>query len=326
MTLYSTLPPKVINVQVEDKADPITKDMTAEVIRDRGIKPRVSIEYKEGMPFRVGSLANKEDVADAITLIKSGEVVAAQMWGVYGLWVRGDSKEAIKKALEIKKDPGSTKTLSSMMLSEDFLQLIDTAAVHSSMRDILSDVEAFQNHFGALCHIRAPIRADVVGQIPSSMVSQENGRYYMHNLDPTGHILMEPFIRDLNRNGVRFNAVMSVNDHSIGEAEIHDRTRAVEYCASSGRVGLLLEDITYGNAGATGSFGIMDAEHASAVRDGIVPVEVLEKILGKQLNKDGMKSAKFEQQYHRPIVEVDMSPEDIRAAVIGKITSIQLTH
>jgi hypothetical protein len=325
ISLYTVYPPKIY-LQVEDIADPVQTDMTAEVIDRQDHGGRVATEYREGVPFRVGSLADKEDVRDAITLIKSGEVVAAQMWGVFGLWVRGDSPEAIKKALTVKKDPHSTKAISSMMLSEDFLRFIDVNSVHASLRDLLNDVERFQNKLGALCHIRAPIKSELVNSIPASMVSQENGKFYMHNLDPTGHILMEPFIRNLRDEGVMFNAVMSLNDHSIGEAEIHQRTRAIQYCAESGQVGLMLEDITYGNSGATGSFGIMDTEHAKAVRDGIVPIEIIEKILGHQLSKDGMKESKYKQTYHAPIVELDITAEDIRGAIIGRITSIKLQN
>jgi hypothetical protein len=70
----------------------------------------------------------------------------------------------------------------------------------------------------------------------------------------------------------------------------------------------------------------MDTEHAKAVRDGIVPIEIIEKILGHQLSKDGMKESKYKQTYHAPIVELDITAEDIRGAIIGRITSIKLQN
>jgi len=155
------------------------------------------IEYEQGLQFRVGSLDKEADLEEAVQIIKYGGFVACQMRGVFGIWVSGHDASAVQEAL-LAKGSNLNKPLSTMLPAHKFLPLIDLESVVQPFQEIVQNVDQFRNRLGSMCHIRAPIKHSEIRNIPRSILSNENGRYYIHNLDPYGHRPMEKMIDLLN--------------------------------------------------------------------------------------------------------------------------------
>ncbi len=264
----------------------------------------------------IGSLGNARDVQKAVKIIKNGGVVAAQMRNVFGIWIKGNDVKAINKVHSIKEsDPN--KPISWMMLSKDFLKYIDKKLVHKDLVDIIKDSEKFSQRIGAICHIRAPIKSSTVGNIPSSLLSTEDGKYYAHNLDPFGHKGITNFISKLNKAGVIFVGVTTLN--KSGCPEICKIKDAVKYCRKK-QISMLLTDPQNTKKSVLGSFTIIDIEKKSVLREGNIPAQVIEKILGVDFNKLNTKSSKFPLSNFTPIIKLDLSPEELRIEILNYIS------
>lgn len=234
-------------------------------------------------PLKVGSLGNPEDVTNAVDIIVNGGVVAAQIWGVFGLWMRADNVDAIQEALRVKGDRNQEKKLSVMMFSHQLLPLVDREAIHPALQPFFTNSEAFRSQIGSLFHVRVPIRSDRATELPSAVVSLgDNQKAYLHNLDPSDHPLMSNFIHQLQEADIPYVAVTSLNDHSAGEPEITDPYRAKTFCQARG-ISLLLTDPLPTRPEVHGSFAIVDCENSVALRDGVVPIAVISAILNTPL-------------------------------------------
>jgi tRNA A37 threonylcarbamoyladenosine synthetase subunit TsaC/SUA5/YrdC len=265
--------------------------------------------------FRVGSLGDHQDVNEGVKTIKNGGVVAAQMRRVFGMWVRGDDAEAVKKAHTLKGEEDLDKKMGSMMFCEDFVPMIHLDMVPKKLQPLVKDASQFKNRIGAMFHVRAPIKPEFVDEVPVVMKSYQDGLHYVQNLDPHGHWPTSSFIWAMNQAGIKYVAVTSLNDHAAGETEIHKLERAIEFCKSK-KIPLLLADPIATRKGLRGSFAIIDLSKSSAVRDGHISIDLVEKMLGVDLDRSEMKPANYPPPDYRPILELDISPEGIRAAVI----------
>ena len=274
-------------------------------------------EAKESqIELRVGSMGDLVDRQEAVKIIQDGGCIGAQLRGVYGLIWNGFDEEATKLAGKIKGHE-DFKIYSSIMPSERFLSIVDESLVHPHFAPLVRDPEKYQNIFGSICHTRAPIRADLAPRIPDWMKSEDSGKYYMHNLDPHGHWALSELIKDLNNNYVKLVGVTSLNDHSTGEAEITNLERAVEFCQSSNKLSLLLQDPTHKRQDIIGSLAIIDLENGKALRDGHIPVKIVEKIVNVFFDKEEMKDPQHPQADFERIFATDERLEVMRYLVLG---------
>jgi len=276
------------------------------------------ITYAELRPrLRLGSLENITDMDKAVQIIKGGHPVAGQMHGVFGLLIRGDSHRAAMEALTMKGEENLNKPFSSMMATKDFVSLVDHEILPPVSQKLLENIPDLQRRIGAICHIRAPVRPDLIKehQVPSSLLSYQAEQPYMQNLDPFGHRSMSRFVEKLKKEGISYIGVTSLNDKTKGEAEITQSKRAIRFCREKG-VPLLLKDPQHTRVDVRGSFAIIDLENLTAIRDGHVPIKILEKILKVTLDKTDMKPANYPPP---PYFEIDSDPEFKRAAVILRL-------
>lgn len=279
------------------------------------------VEFAEVIPeLQIGSLENPDDVNQAVEIIKNGDIVAAQFRNVFGLWFDAWNQEAANEALLIKETNDLTKPLATMMFSENFLPLIDMDLLSPEVAGLVEDPEAFQNRIGSLCHIGAPIRMDVVSEIPQRILSWRDGAPFMHNLDPYGHEPISIFIQSLNDAGIVYPGMTAVGIHN--EAEFTKFEEVINLCEGSERVKILLEDPLVTHPEVLGSFPIIDLMNERIIREGHVPSDVVHQLFGMGLiqEDDGTMPAYY--SHAKIFTDIDLkglNPEQLRSAVITLI-------
>lgn len=279
---------------------------------------RGDLESIFGNQTKEKSLDDPLALREASELIGSGQVVAFQFRKVFGLMVDARNDQAAITALEVKGTPNpEEKPLSAMMFSQDFFPLVDVEKLPKSMQELVSDPDEFQNLIGSLCHIRAPILADQIDQIPPRLLSfdKETGQAYMHNLDPRGHEPMAEFINALNKTGILFPGVTAIG--LSGQAEFADKESAIALCQNSGVVPLFLEDPNSTHEQILGSFTQLDIERAEIIRDGHVPAMVITMLIGDVSIAGGMKEALHQQAEFFFQEPLDLlKPIDLRSRIL----------
>lgn len=275
-------------------------------------------EIVPGSDTKEKSLDDPLALQEASELISSGQVIAFQFRSVSGLMVDPWNEQAAITALEVKGTLNpKEKPLSAMMFSQDFLPLVDIEKLPKSMQELVSDPDEFQNLIGAVCHIRAPIRADIVDQIPPRLLSFDDitGQAYMHNLDPQGHEPMSNFITWLNSSGLDYVGVTAIGQS--GQAEFADKESALNLCRESGVVPLFLEDPNSTHEQVLGSFTQLDIENAEIIRDGHVPARVITMLVGEVSVTDEMKEVLHPQAEFFFQESLDLlKPIDLRAKLL----------
>ncbi len=281
----------------------------------------VQLESSAKGKLRVGSFGNQADRVEAANSISRGEVVAVQVRGVYGLLARGDDWEAVKRVFAIKRSP--IKTLSKLGITQDLQGFIDLDAIPDKAKPLVLDLKRLQERIGAIGHVRYPVVKELYDRYPA-MVSQEGNEYYVHNLDLWGQDEVCHLIGLLREENIPM-AVTSLNDHSIGEAEISEMPRATEFCLASEQLDLLLTDPLTKRANIKGSFAIVDIENMSVIRDGHIPARVVEKLLGLGLDQNGMKSVKHEQSadFDR-LLKFNFDSGRLRLAVLDYLSGMEV--
>ena len=234
---------------------------------------------------------------NAVDVIASGGYVAVQYHGVFIMVFSGVDLEARRATLRVKNEVESGKPLSSISFSNHVFPSIEVDRIQqAAAKALVSDVSQFQKTLGTICHLRLPLRESAVDvEIPSHMVSRKDGVAYVQNLDPYGNLLFANLSRELNIAGIQIIAASSLNLQ--GESEICDLSEAERFCLERS-VPLLLHDPLYARPEAMGSFPVIDLERSVAIRDGHVPIRLVEKVIGITLDKSDMQPCKHPQAQH----------------------------
>lgn len=280
----------------------------------------IGAEEKEKSSLHVGSLSDEGDVQKAIDIITNGGIIASQMRGVFGIWVNARDFDSVKAAHNAKGSSVS-KPLSLMLPIDKFLHLVDLDSVHPDLVHLFQSATEYQSRMGAICHARLPIKEEEVKNLPYTVVSEDGGKHFVHNLDPTGHESMSKLIRRMIESGVDVIGVTSLGDTSSGggkdNKEITTIYEAIKFCQrDTNNIDILLLDHEQPNEVAVGSFAILDFSKAKALRDGHISVGVIKKILGVDIDTNGMKDHGFVQigtEVFRDESEID----DLRTRVIN---------
>jgi hypothetical protein len=273
----------------------------------------------------IGSLDSPADIRIAVEFIKDGHPIGFQFRRVFGICINGARQDMVKKALRLKNEPNHHRPFSGMMTTERFISLIDLDRVHPGLHHILKDPQEFKSIISSICHIRTPIRPDLISVVPPSMLSYENGVPYLHNLDTFGH-LVNNLVTALDSAGVQNPAVTTLNITKV-QPEITGITTAAQFCSLHRQrcdVPLILADPTPIRSGIQGSFPIIDItrrddQKLSAVREGHVPLNVIEKILGIELDTSSVKPAAYPQIDFAPILKTGFTSAELRTLALGFI-------
>jgi len=273
-------------------------------------------EYQPG-ELQVGWLNNPDDIALAVNFLRQGYPIAGQVRGVFGIWANAQDSSSLEKVTLAKKTP-EKKALSSMMFSQDLFPLVDRNLVHQEFHQLLDNPRTCQIRFGGICHLRVPVSKKAASEIPPILLSEKEGVFYMHNLDPFGHPIAH-LIRAAKKKGLPSLAVTSLNDHSVGENEISDWERAQEFCQQKIEfLPIILRDPIPRRDEVRGSFAIVDLAKKSAVRDGHIPISFIERLFQTDLDKGSMQPSKYS-QIKIEIGSLALSPEAARVFILWYI-------
>jgi len=172
---------------------------------------------------------------------------------------------------------------------------------------------------GGLFHVRVPVKSELAGYIPKSLLSEDRGVYYIQNLVPYGNKPLNDFIQEINQRGIKFIAVTTINKH--GEPEITEKTKAQEFCSSTKArqtIKILLHDSTPHRVGVEGSFLIFNAATKQIMRDGRYPPEVLEYMTGVIFDRKDMKPAVHNRADFNWLIRMGKMDQKIsRALILG---------
>ena len=243
------------------------------------------------------SLANPIDVQSAVEAIAAGGYIAVQYHSVFIMIFAGESAAARKDILRVKNEDDTSKPLSSISFSDHIFSSVDLALVRQpAARVLLGDIPQLQRTLGTMCHLRLPLKKSAVGAaVPTHMVSLRDGIPYVQNLDPSGNLLFTNLSHEVNARDVRLIAASSLNLQ--GEDEICDLSEAVRFCEERG-VRQLLHDPLYAQHEVKGSFPVIDPGDGIAIRDGHIPMGLVEKLTGLELDKTNIQPAKHAHERH----------------------------
>jgi tRNA A37 threonylcarbamoyladenosine synthetase subunit TsaC/SUA5/YrdC len=246
----------------------------------------------------IGTIYSRQDVNRAVDLIKSENVISAQMFGVYGLWANAESKKAVEKIQKIKNS--QSKTLSLVGFSKDIYMHIHKQSVHPKIKKFFDSSETISLHIGSLLHLRMPIKKSSKNVLPISVVGVEQHGMTIQNLDPYGHYGISNLIKKLNVSGVKYVAVTSLN-HSGISYEITDKQEAEAFVKNK-NIPLLLHDTKH-TGKVKGSFTIVDVSSLRVVREGHIPTELVNILFGNIVfNVNKMNKSRY-QQYDLAFME-----------------------
>ena len=266
------------------------------------------------MPLNVGSLARPTDVQTAVDEVLSGGFVATQYHGVFIIIFSATDTKARQGVLAAKGETESSKPLSSLTFCKHIFPYVDVDRIPAlAMRDMIVDVERYRRALGAICHVRVPLTREATqGPIPSQILSVQDGVPYVQSLDPYGNLLFSNLAHELNAVGIPFIAASSLN--RSGESEICELSAAKTFCGEAG-IPYLLRDPLFVAPDVKGSFPIIDLEKMTAVRDGHIPVQIVERIVGLEFDKNGMSPA---QHSHSPHLRSLLERQELQGSALRR--------
>ncbi len=263
-----------------------------------------------------GSLLKKGDRKKAASLIARGEVVGVFNRGVCALWFDGGSQGAVAKIEKIKGENRGKRPVALTLSLDELIPMLDLERIHPSLHECLLVVSELKSKIGSFCFIRVPIKSKFVGNIPKKAQTQEvDGTVFIQNWDPFGHDLTADLLELVKKLGVKYPAVTSMN--KTGQPEIVDQAEGERFCKKEG-ISVFLKDPT-AHPRLLGSYTIINfgMEGIKLIRDGNIPVGVIERILELPINKKGAGKPKFRQMDFPGHLFSDQAPQAIRQAILN---------
>ena len=269
---------------------------------------------------RVLSLNDSSARLEAVRIIKNGEAVGVFNRGVCAIWGNGRDKHFYEEVIRIKGEKRGEKPLATTIRTRDFLELIDKKKIPRFLHGILLNPENLALRIGSLCFIRAPIKAGAAKKLPSYLSSKiDESTYVMQNWDAYGHDSLDNFMDLLQKEGVDFPSVTSMN--FSGETEIVDQEEGIEFSQKSGIKIFLTDKLDTGKV--KGSFTIisLSEDGLKLIRDGNIPGHVFPYLFEADINTKDSIPAKFPQIEFPVDFFIGVSAENARKKILSFITS-----
>ncbi len=268
--------------------------------------------------MRVGSISNPVDVQHAAGVITDGGYVGLQYHGVFILVFSGTDERARMRALAAKRDDDLDKPLSILSSASHVLPLVDRERIRNKVAScLLEDLDLFRKTFGAICHVRLPLMKQVIGtEIPISSVSITDDTPYVQLLDPSGNPGFSNFVHELELLGTEFLNATSMN--LTGESEITDATTAEVFC-SAANTPLLLLDPLFLAQDVVGSFPAVDMERLAAVREGHIPLSLIDRIVGLDFDRSNASAPRHpHSEYLLKLIDhIELRGQELRKQILN---------
>ncbi len=267
-------------------------------------------------------LKDYRTITTAYDHLANGTPVVTQLGNNFGYLADANNELIIKRILEAKGDTNNEKPFSAMLPTNFFLNIIDFNQIPPSLHNLLKNPEELENRLGLICHLRAPVKNEALSFIPKRLIGWEENQDgsktpFVQNFFIKGHAPMES-LRDMMFNNGMFLSVTTQNQH--GTPEI---TTLEESVTEAKRVAipLILTDEVK-RPEVKGSWSIVNIKNITAVRDGNIPIQIVEKLLGAKINTSSMKESKYlqDQAFLALIKEIngmDIPPIIIKRAIIS---------
>jgi hypothetical protein len=135
-------------------------------------------------------------------------------------------------------------------------------------------------------------------------------------LDPFGHPPLKHLTQLCHRLGLRFLAGTSLN--LSGQPEIVEQPEAIDFCRRAGGISLFLTAATSPEVRARGSLSIISATASGLklVRQGYLPLPVLEKLVGHPLDTTTSRPASYPQLLLEQELTNNLTPVELRQVIL----------
>jgi hypothetical protein len=238
----------------------------------------------------VASLRSPYARQKAADLAKEGQPIGSYNRGVCAIWGDGANPEFPATVAKIKGELRGNRPLAASLSTERFVEMLDLSKVPPSLHDTFLNAKKLADATGSLCFFRAPITDAAARTLPPSMVSEIDGVKIIQNWDAKGHRPTHKLLRAFEHEGIEFPAVTSMN--VSGEPEITSQQQGIEFSQVRG-IPMFLEDPKDPHR-AVGSYTILGLSDSGLqlVREGNIPSEVIQKLLGVEIDTSDHTVAK----------------------------------
>lgn len=256
-------------------------------------KPRKGIMSNETSQFTPEIRELKgEGLAMAAEIVANGGLAYIQYGRVFGIFFDGNRPELVKRVKKIKKHDDPDRKFAVFMFWDEILdQYLDYTKVDIRLRHLvmgqhqagkLSKHRHPSKLTGSKCHNRIPVEWHRKAEFGEHLLSRDqDGTMMLQFVDPTGHEFMEDFVRRLRILKV-LPAVTTLNLHNQGES--NSVKEASEVLLDQDEPWVLFCD-PLADSFREGSYAILDWRAAQWKRDGNIPIESIENILGLELER-----------------------------------------
>lgn len=237
--------------------------------------------------MEICSFDDREAVAEAVDVVRSGGVVGAHFGTVFGLIVDGSHSGVADEIMAIKGAARGHKPLGICTRPRRLVELIDVASLSPDVRR-LTEASWFTEQLAGMVAVRAPA-SSAIG-IPEHLVSDVGGRRWVQVFDPLRMPGASDLIASMWAAGVDWVAATSMNES--GRTEIVDLEEAVDF-AGRHALPILFEPAAMHEA--SGSLPILELnpDGLRLDRHGIIALADLERAVGEPIDATGAVPAHF---------------------------------
>jgi tRNA A37 threonylcarbamoyladenosine synthetase subunit TsaC/SUA5/YrdC len=261
--------------------------------------------------MEICSYDDTEALAEAVDVIRAGEVVGTHFGTVFGLLVDGSHAGVADEIMSIKGAARGHKPLAVATRPGRLVELIDVASLPSDVRR-LTEEPWFGDQLAGMVAVRAPAAPDVA--IPEHLVSELDERRWVQVFDPQRMPGASDLIAALWAAGVDWVAGTSMNES--GQPEIVDLEDAVDFGERHG-LPLLFQPVAMHEA--SGSLPIIELHPDEGLRldrQGIIAHADLEHAVGEAIDASEAIPAHFPPLAVPPALLDGLGPADATAELL----------
>lgn len=265
---------------------------------------------------KVGSLHNKEDRQEAARMVKKGKVIGVFNRGVNALWLNAQDNKALDTLYKIKGNERKNRPVALTISLDQIANMVDFGKISDEVRKFLELSSDLKSILGSLCFIRLPIKKEYLSRIPEAALSfADNDTPRIQIWDPHGHPPTEDLIMEIQKLGVNFPAVTSMN--YTGQTELVDQDDGEEFCKKA-KIDTYLRDNLHPKSSVLGSYTIISLSNLGVelTRDGNISAKIIEQILGVKFITEKAQASKYPQIDFPDALIANLSPKAMRLAVL----------
>jgi tRNA A37 threonylcarbamoyladenosine synthetase subunit TsaC/SUA5/YrdC len=266
--------------------------------------------------LEIASLWDKAALEKAAGLILAEQTIALSMGSVCAMFGKGEGNSFLSKVVAVKGEKRRTQPLAILTNCVELVSWLDLTKIAPSLHPLFLNPAELAHRLGALCFLQLPVREEIAAILPPHLFSRnETDTPIVMALDPFGHPPLEHLTQLCHRLGLRFLAGTSLN--LSGQPEIVEQPEAIDFCRRAGGISLFLA-ATASSPKARGSLSIISATASGLklVRQGYLPLPVLEKLVGHPLDTTTTRPASYPQLLLEQELTNNLTPVELRQVIL----------